>query len=279
MDKPGVLAAVHLDFQDLDFARPTKTHAGIPELPSILHTVGTPIPEVETEWIAWMPKVYKAMSRTRNDSRAKHVAVHGYAPDGYLADVWSRRAVYWDYFKQFDLCFTPNFSVYDNAPRIEQLINMYRTTVCYAEMVDAGLPVVLDVAWGQWPDILRQAEYIRQVHPPVIAMSLQGIGTKIKASKEWLGVAAGYISILNRIPKDIQVIFVGVGSLSRANTIREMVADPDRSIIWMNTVAYMQSRYGRLMTGKKVPRLEMSRDAVFQKNVKEMDFNAKRTTL
>ncbi|KLU61714.1 hypothetical protein CEB3_c18920 [Peptococcaceae bacterium CEB3] len=265
VDKPGVLAAAHNEWDRLQWPRPTQAHKGIPGLPEIIHTVGS-ISKAPVEWEAWLPTIYKNKRPDRSASASRFVAVHGYSPDGYLADLWAHRADYWAYYRQFDLVFTPNFSIYDNAPRFEQLINLYRTTKCYAEMVNAGLPAILDVAWGQSADIERWVEYIRAIHPPAIAMSLQGIGG-VKQSKDWIMVTIGYASILKRIPADIEVIFVGVASKYRANTVRAITGRDD--LHWMTTFAYMYSRYGRLWDGRKASS-ELTRDEIFQLSTREM---------
>ncbi len=272
VDKPGALFATNQNWDKLLWQAPTKSHPGLPLIPPIIHTIGSLL-QTGVDWEAWIPRIYKIRRPDRSVSKSTFVAAHGYSPDSYLASLWENRGEYWDYYKQFDLVFTPNFSIYDNAPRLEQLINMYRTTKCYAEMVDAGLPVVLDVSWGQTVDIDRWIEYINLVHPPAISMSLQGIAG-VKLSKDWIMVAMGYSLILQNIPKDISVIFVGVGSQSRAKMVRELVGDSERNIHWMNTVAYMQSRYGRLWDGKKADN-SLSRDEVFEISARGMILNAK----
>jgi len=265
VDKPGALSAAHYEWNQLEWKRPTLPHSGLPTIPLIIHTIGS-LMEESVEWEAWIPRIYKIRRPPRSASRSKFIALHGYSPDSYLAALWAERQEYWDYYQQFDLVFTPNFSIYDNAPRLEQLVNFYRTTQCYAEMVDAGLPVVLDVAWGHQTDIDRWIDYINSVHPPSISMSLQGIGS-VKSSKDWVMVAMGYALILKNIPEDIEVIFVGVGSKSRAKMARELTGRND--LHFMNTSAYMQSRYGRLWNGKKSDD-SLTRDQIFKLSAEGM---------
>lgn len=192
-------------------------------------------------------------------------ALHFYVPDRPLEGFWrARRELYPWIADQFELVFTPNFSVYEDAPRLEHLINIKRSAVVYAEMLEAGIPAVPDIGWYEVRELDRWVAWLNEIGPPLAAFSFQGVGVGARGSRAWMGYLAGLRYLGERLRPDVGLVLVGVAAPDRVRAALQ--AAGRRRIAILNSEAWSLSRNGRFMDGSAAGR-EMHRDAVFWWNV------------
>jgi hypothetical protein len=68
-----------------------------------------------------------------------------------------------------DLVSTPNYSIFLNAPRWDNLHNMKRIAICWSELVSAGIPSSIhinartDYDWQRWIELVAEREEIQSI--------------------------------------------------------------------------------------------------------------------
>ena len=145
---------------------------------------------------------------------------------------------------------SPNFSVYEDAPRMDHLYNIKRSSIVYNEMLAAGLPAVPDVSWYNKIDLDQWIREINNKSINCIAFSFQTVGTETKASNTYLNYIMGFKYLVERISPDVEIILAGVASPKRVNILRGICQN---RVTVLNQTAYVHSRRGILSeTGKGV---------------------------
>lgn len=86
------------------------------------------------------------------------VGIHGeiegilefYIKDRDLEGFWANRKVVYEQLKKqnFKAIITPNFLLYEDAPRSEHLYNIQQAKKVYNEMIQEGLSAILDIIWA-----------------------------------------------------------------------------------------------------------------------------------
>lgn len=202
------------------------------------------------------------------DTRA---GIHFYVRDRFLEGFWKSRKDLYKNLKQFDLVFSPNFSVYEDAPRYEHLVNIRRCVTVYEEMLGRGVRAIPDVAWYQKKDLDWWADYIRKNSIQVVAASTQTVGTGLHTLGSWKGYLAGIRYLAERVPGDVRIIIVGVSSPKKARVVLQEIGSGGRDISFMNSQAFMMARKGKTFRadGKKEFVEGIDYDAFFLLNVSE----------
>lgn len=183
--------------------------------------------------------------RWLNVDQETKVGIHFYVKDKFLEGFWWHRAEIYPLLCQFDLVFSPNFSVYEDSPRYEHLVNIRRSVVVYEEMLEHGIRVVPDIAWYQKTDLDNWAEYIRYSQIKFIATSAQTVGTGLHTLGSWKGYLAGIRYLAEQLPGDVGVIIVGVSSPKKVAIAFREIACNGRQLCFMNSQAFMMARKGR----------------------------------
>lgn len=189
-----------------------------------------------------------------------------YVRDRTLEGFWDNRKEIYKQLAEFrwKAIISPNFSVYEDAPRIDHLYNIKRSTIVYNEMLDAGLPAVPDVSWFNVIDLDQWKKELREKSIKQIAFSFQVVGTGGRAANTYVHYASGLRYLLEGIEEDVQLILAGVVSPKRLDIILDGVAN---RVSILNQSAYTHSRRGRLsQTGLSAPQ-EMSKNQIFKRNI------------
>ncbi|WP_283697268.1 DUF4417 domain-containing protein [Clostridium perfringens] len=78
-----------------------------------------------------------------------------YIKDRTLEGFWDNRKFIYKDLKRQDFLgiIAPNFSVYEDAPRLEHIYNIQRSKTVYNEMISEGLPAIPDVSWYSKEDL------------------------------------------------------------------------------------------------------------------------------
>lgn len=187
--------------------------------------------------------------------------------DRALEGFWENREEIYIQIKEqkFHGVITPNFSLYEDAPRVEHLYNLQRVKTVYNEMIDSGIPAILDIGWATEEDLNYWIDEINKSDIKTIAFSFMNVDTRLKASNAWRHYLLGYKILISRIPSDINIIVAGISSIKRVAKILEISGE--RGISIMNQAAWVNSRNGFSVKDKKMLDKSISKDEIFQMNL------------
>lgn len=199
-----------------------------------------------------------------NEKNIKGIAEF-YIKDRTLEGFWNNRKVIYEQLKKqnFTAVITPNFSLYEDAPRQEHLYNIQRVKTIYNEMISEGLPAVLDVVWAEEEDLNYWIKEIKNSGIKTVAFSFMSVG--LKASNSWRHYALAYKILVSSLEPDVDIIVAGLSSNKRIATILEL--SKGRRVSIMHQAAWVKSRKGFLESENKQVDRSISKDKIFQMNL------------
>jgi len=74
----------------------------------------------------------------------------------------------------------------------------------YNEMIEKGLPAILDIVWTTAEDLEYWINEINNSNIKTIAFSFMNVDTKLKASNEWRHYLLGYKILISRISTKVE---------------------------------------------------------------------------
>lgn len=122
--------------------------------------------------------------------------------------VWDRIAEY----RELDYCLAPNWSTYDNHPRVDQLVAMKSRFRSMQKMQDRGLRVVPDLAWNTGRDVDRMVEWCRVNRVHMVHVNVQTI--RRRSEREWVRELELMWRMLDEIAADqplLRILVTGLG--------------------------------------------------------------------
>ena len=190
-----------------------------------------------------------------------------YIKDRALEGFWENRKILYRQLKEqkFKAIITPNFSLYEDAPRSEHLYNIQRAKKVYNEMIQAKLPAILDVIWATNEDLEFWINEINKSNIKTIAFSFMNVDTRLKASNAWRHYLLGYKILISRIPQDIEIIIAGISSIKRFVEIKKISGN--RKIAILHQAAWVNSRKGFSVKDNKQLDRSITKDEIFQMNL------------
>lgn len=190
-----------------------------------------------------------------------------YVKDRTLEGIWKSRTQLYEEIKQqgFEAVIAPNFSLYEDAPRIEHLFNIERSMTIYNELIQFGINAIPDIAWYNINDLDFWIEKINKSKCNIIAFSFQVVDVRLKASNLWKHYLAGFKYLCNNINHEIKVIIIGVNSESRMSEIKNAI-QRNISLHVLNQSAYVQSQRGMYSNGR-VKDLNTPKNLLLDKNI------------
>lgn len=146
-------------------------------------------------------------------ARDKAVGVHFFIDDYQFERVWNRPYFYIEKLKEFECCFTPDFSLYMDMPRAMKAWNVYRSRLIGQMLQDAGAKVIPTVSWAE-PETFSFA-FGGLPTGGTVAVSAVGVARDADALKVWTAGMDALIEVKN--PKtvllygaDVEYDFKGV---------------------------------------------------------------------
>lgn len=164
--------------------------------------------------------------------------------------------------QRWDLVLAPNYSMYLNQPRAEQLINFRRNLVVAAELAAAGTPAAPCLYWARLEDLYRYLDWITETAPAALAINAQTFRTR----RDWEEVALpGLTFLAATIPTSIPIWITGLGNTNRLRHTAALFGDR-LHVIGQNPLQY--ARHGKVLTADGVRDLKAATVDAFAHNVR-----------
>lgn len=283
-DKPGLEAFVAqrlggtLELKPA--AIPAIDNVEFPEhLPLIATRLFEPFPEELSPWAvihsAKMSRRVWGDGHIRTEyglSESTKTILGFYAPDPVLENFWKYRGERYQMIaREFNAAFAPNFSVYEDSPRMEHIVNMRRSNLVVSEMAAQGIIAIPDIGWYNLNDLDRWITFVREAGISLAAFSFQTVGRKNKSySAAWRSYIAGLRYFHQRIPENVRLVLIGINSPVRMKEVYRILAG--RNLSFLDTNSFYTARKGGLLKesgGQKgAQSLGLSRDQAFFESIK-----------
>jgi len=264
----------HLGGLDLTWHRPAL-HLQPGELPDHLPVLVQAYADaVDVPWVALhggrvfgatgrriTPKHHLPLGVAYRLGNQTKIALELYVEDRVLDGLWSsRRAIISELpALGFDLILSPNFSVWRDHSRFEQLVQQRRAFAFYHELLEAGLPAVPDVGWSLFePDGRIWAEWING-QADLQAVSIFCGGRKIHAERRALRETVEDIALFHRaVRSEVTFILGGIHAPERLVMFRR--AAPGRRLVVCNGMAYACAQRRRVLGQSPSPVARSARE-------------------
>ncbi|WP_338913036.1 DUF4417 domain-containing protein (plasmid) [Clostridium perfringens] len=158
-----------------------------------------------------------------------------------------------------------NFSVYEDAPRLEHIYNIQHSKTVYNEMISEGLPAITDISWYPKEDLNFWLKEIKANNIKTIAFSFMNVDTKLKAINSWKHYLLGFKILNLKIPLDVEMPVSGISSVQRIEEILKI--SKSRKIFFMHQAAWVNSRNWVSVKDKKQLDKSISKDNIFKNNL------------
>ena len=251
----------HLGGLDLKWPRPVR-HPDLPALPDHLPVLVQAYADpVDVPWVALhggrvfgatgcsiTPKHRQPLGEIYRLGPNTKVALQLYVEDRVLEGLWASRRTIIAELRElaFDLVLAPNYSVWRDSSRWDQLVQQRRSFAFYHELVEAGLPAVPDVGFSLFePDGRLWAVWINS-QPDLAAVSIFCGGRKIHAELRAHRETVEDIALFHRaVRPEVAFVLGGIHSFGRLFDYRQ--AAPGRRLVVVNGMAYGLAQRRRLL--------------------------------
>ena len=208
----------------------------------------------------------KGLQEALNLKQSVRGVLQFYVKDRTLEGIWDNRANVIGQLQEFpwQAVISPNFSVYEDAPRMDHLYNIKRSSIVYNEMIAAGLPAVPDISWYNRIDLDQWIREINNRGIKCIAFSFQTVGTETKASNTYLNYMMGFKYLTDRISSEVEIVLAGIASPVRVKILSRICKN---RISVLNQTAYVHSRRGILSESGKSTVCSFSKNELMMRNI------------
>lgn len=142
---------------------------------------------------------------------ATHLVISGVSQEQPIEWFWTRarKEGIYESIRRLNpaLVTVPNFSVWVNVPREDNLYNMKRIAIVWREMADAGIPAALHPNartphdWNRWAHFLR-------AHPEIVCLSYEfTTGGKPQAGGD--RHVAGLVALARKVDRPLRIVIRG----------------------------------------------------------------------
>ncbi len=173
----------------------------------------------------------------------------GYGEDPLVEGLWTRRHA--DQLVEaiagqgWDVVLAPNYSLYANQPRAEQLLNFRRNLMLATELAEAGVCAVANLYWLRLEDLERYLDWIADLAPDGPAAVAVNVQT-FRTAADWQQMALPGLTLLAAgLPSDLPVVITGASRADRIGVLSELFGSR-LYLVSQNALAY--ARHGALMT-------------------------------
>ena len=265
---------------DLEWPRPVAHHqpASLPDhLPVLVQAYAD---SIDLPWVALhagrvlgvtgrglTPKHRRPLHEVYRLAPSTRLALEFYVEDRVLEGLWANRRQVIRELRQLplELVLSPNFSVWRDHSRFEQLVKQRRSFAFYHELIEAGLPAIPDVGWSRFePDGRLWAEWINS-QPGLRALSIFCGGRKIHAERRAERETLEDIALFHRaVRPGVAFVLGGVHAPQRLAALR--AAASGRQLVVCNGTAYAVAQRRRLLDRAQPRSVARSARECFQLN-------------
>jgi hypothetical protein len=210
---------------------------------------------------ALTPKHYRPLREVYQLAPSTKVAIEFYVEDRVLEGLWANRLLVIQQLRQLgaDLILSPNMSVWSNADRFSQLLNIRRSHLFYVALVEGGLAAVPDVGFSLFePDGRLWAEWVNSQRD-LRAVSLFCGGRKVHASRRAFEETLEDIALFHQAVRlDVSFVLGGVHAPERLAAYRR--AAHGRRLAMCNGMAYGLAQRRRLVETRLEPVARSARE-------------------
>jgi len=159
-----------------------------------------------------------------------------------------------------DFMFSVNFSMYDNYPPFDRLVNLKRGFKSIEALQARGVKIVPDVGWLRPVDVERCAAWVRDNDVPVVSLNMQTVRRMRLAQLE---KDVEYIHMfLEKVGRPVRIIFFGAsGSKYMSRFINEF-----KNVSFVDAMAYRYAEFKRYCYGDRGWNHDMSKKEHFLTN-------------
>jgi hypothetical protein len=212
----------------------------------------------------------RGLQRALNLEKPVRGVLHFYVKDRVLEGFFDNRKEIYKQLKNeaWAAVISPNFSVYEDTPRLDHLYNIKRSRLVYSELLEAGLPAVADISWFDRSDLDAWARDIRRGGVRAIAFSFQTVGAATKGANDFADYLQGFRYLVSRIPDFVEIIIAGVVSPKRVSFLFEGC---ENKLSVLHQAAYVHSRRGVFSASRKKAPPGVSKEALLSANTDYYD--------
>ena len=166
--------------------------------------------------------------------------------------------------QKFLAVIAPNFSVYEDYPRIDHLYNMKRSSIIYNELIDYGINAIPDISFYNKKDLDRYLNEIHKANIKMISVGFHIVGWNSKGFSidYWL---RDFQYMVENLPPDAKIIISGIISPIRLLNFVELMRK-EQSLHILSSTAFLQARQGVISSVKQTS-LETPKSEVLKKNI------------
>lgn len=160
-----------------------------------------------------LPKMI-GFNYAKSEKEKANKGIHFFLDDYQFVRLWNKPYAYINLLKQFNVVFTPDFSLYNDFPKAMQIYNHYRKHWLGAYWESLGINVIPTICWGD----KESFEWCFDGEPTggTIAVSSVGTQNSIEARKLFLN---GYNEMLCRLQPETVIFYGSVPDECRGNII------------------------------------------------------------
>lgn len=120
----------------------------------------------------------------------------------------------------------PNYSVWDDQPHAERLINEKRSLIAYRDLIELGAPAIPHIYWYGYKDLDAWVEFLNNNQLiKTVSIDMQTLGRE----SDWRRALLELRYFVAKLPTDINFVIVGPSTTSRIQQISNII--PNITII------------------------------------------------
>lgn len=172
------------------------------------------IPKLEPVRVSNVPELISYnYANTVKDKQNK--GVHFFVDDYQFLRLWNNPSAYVSLLSQFQLVFTPDFSLYTDFPKAMQIYNHYRKHWLGAYWQALGVTVVPTICWGDESSF----DFCFDGEPVGGAVAVSSVGTQnnTQAKQAFL---MGYNEMINRLNPEMIIFYGNIPDECKGNFVR-----------------------------------------------------------
>lgn len=152
------------------------------------------------------------------------VILFNYAKDQPIEEIWPNKSQFYSWISglNVDLATSINYSIWQDHPHAERLINLKRNILTFIKMQEYGIPAVPHLYWSGLHDIDRLAKWLNTNSVvKMVAFNMQTLRQK----SSWKVYINDLAYFAQKVRKDIHYIVSGPSTLVKIRNVKNILHD------------------------------------------------------